>query len=168
MTNEPYPAQLAARARAPQVRLFRAWVCLSLALAMHVADEATTGFLSVYNPTVIALRAKWAWLPLPVFRFDVWLVGLTLAVVALLCLSPFALRGARWLRPIAYLFALLMFANGLGHTLGTVFGQTVASVHFPRPMPGFYSSPFLFLASAYLLFALWRTRANRQAARKGR
>jgi hypothetical protein len=168
MTSDKPVAPGLPRASTPHVRLFRAWVLLCLALALHVADEATTGFLSVYNPTVIALRAKWAWLPLPVFRFDVWLAGLILAVVALLCLSPFALRGARWLRPIAYLFALLMFANGLGHTLGTVFGQTVASVHFPRPMPGFYSSPFLFLASAYLLFALWRTRANRQAARKGR
>jgi hypothetical protein len=163
MTIEQHPAQAVVRASAPRVRLFRAWVGLCLALALHVTDEATTGFLSVYNPTVMALRAKWAWLPMPVFRFDVWLAGLILAIVALLCLSPFALHGARWLRPIAYLFALMMFGNGLGHTLGTIFGRTVASVRFPRPMPGFLSSPFLFLASGYLLFALWRTRANRQA-----
>ena len=139
------------------VRLFRAWVFLCLALALHVTDEATTGFLSVYNPTVIALRKNWAWLPMPVFRFDVWLAGLILAIAALLCLSLFVLRGARWMRPLAYAFAVMMLGNGLGHTLGTIFGRTVASVRFPRPMPGFLSSPFLFLASAYLLFELRRT-----------
>jgi hypothetical protein len=144
----------------PHVRLFRAWVFLCLALALHVADEASTGFLSVYNPTVIAMRKNWPWLPLPVFRFDVWLGGLILGIVILLCLSLFILRGARWLRPLAYAFAVLMLANGLGHTLGTIFGRTVASVRFPRPMPGFLSSPFLLIASAYLLFELRRTRGE--------
>ena len=139
------------------VRLFRAWVFLCLALGLHVTDEASTGFLSVYNPTVIALRKTWGWVPMPVFSFEVWLVGLILAVAALLGLSVFVLRGARWMRPLAYLFAALMIANGLGHTLGTIFGRTVAEVRFPRPMPGFLSSPFLFLASAYLLFELRRT-----------
>ena len=147
----------------PHVRLFRAWVFLCLALGLHVADEATTGFLSVYNPTVIALRKNWGWFPMPVFRFEVWLAGLIFAVAALLCLSFFVLRGARWIRPLAYVFAVLMIANGLGHTLGTIFGRTVASVHFPRPMPGFLSSPFLLLASAYMLFELWRTSREKDA-----
>ena len=148
----------------PQVRFFRAWVLLCLALALHVTDEASTGFLSVYNPTVIALRKTWGWFPMPVFSFEVWLVGLILAVAALLGLSVFVLRGARWIRPLAYVFAALMIANGLGHTLGTIFGRTVASVRFPRPMPGFLSSPVLFLASAYLLFELRRT-GHRENAR---
>lgn len=162
ITEEHYP-QAIRRASTPHIRLFRAWVFLCLALALHVTDEATTGFLSVYNPTVIALRKNWAWLPLPVFRFDVWLAGLILAIAALLCLSIFVLRGARWLRPLAYVFAVMMFANRLGHTLGTIFGRTVASVRFPRPMPGFLSSPFLLLGSAYLLSELRRTRGEEQA-----
>ena len=42
----------------PQDRsLARAWILLCLALALHVFDEATTGFLGVYNPTVLAIRA---------------------------------------------------------------------------------------------------------------
>jgi len=94
----------------PHVRLFRAWVFLCLALGLHVTDEATTGFLSVYNPTVIALRKTWGWVPMPVFSFEVWLIGLILAVAALLGLSVFVLRGARWMRPLAYLFAALMIA----------------------------------------------------------
>lgn len=140
----------------PNAQLFWAWISLCLALALHVVDEAGTGFLSVYNPTVMALRQRWPWLPFPVFTFGVWLAGLVVATVLLLCLSVFVLHGARWMRPIGYGFAFFMFANGLGHILGTILGRTVASVRFPRPMPGFYSSPFLLLASLYLLYKLAR------------
>jgi len=147
----------------PNSRLFWAWVSLCLALALHVTDEAATGFLAVYNPTVMVLRQSNRWLPLPVFTFDVWLAGLVLAIVLLLCLSIFVLRGAVWMRPISYVFAAFMIANGMGHTLGTVLGRTVESVRFPRPMPGFYSSPCLFLASIYLLYELRHTRQERPA-----
>ena len=37
------------------------WVALCCAFALHVLDEALTGFLDVYNPTVAALRQRWAW-----------------------------------------------------------------------------------------------------------
>ncbi len=134
-----------------------AWVLLVLALALHVADEALTGFLSVYNPTVLAMRRNIGWFPMPVFTFDAWLTGLVFAVIVLFLLSGFVFRGDRWIRPFGYLFAILMIANGLGHTAGTILGRTVASVHFPRPMPGFYSSPFLLAASVYLLIQLKRT-----------
>ena len=40
-----------------------AWIALCLAFALHVIDEASTGFLSVYNPTVLALRAKLGFWP---------------------------------------------------------------------------------------------------------
>jgi hypothetical protein len=42
----------------------------------------------------------------------------------------------------------------MGHTIFTVLGQTVPSVRFPRPAPGFYSSPFLLITSIYLLVRL--------------
>ncbi len=134
--------------------LGRAWVALCLAFAAHIFDETATNFLSVYNPTVTALQERFFWFPLPVFRFEAWLTGLVILNIVLLSLSPLAFRGARWMRPIAYLFAGIMIANGLGHTLGTIFARTVASVHFARPMPGFYSSPLLLAASTYLLFQL--------------
>lgn len=76
-----------------------------------------------------------------------------------MALSPLAFRNARGLRPLAYLFAVIMLLNGLGHTLGTIAGRTVAGVHFPRPMPGFYSSPLLLAASLYLLVQLRRSAA---------
>ncbi len=145
--------------REPAVsRLGIAWVLLCLALAMHVADEALTGFLAVYNPTVLALRSDLGYWPMPTFEFRGWLSGLITAVLVLLALSPFVFHGSRWIRPFFYFFAVMMIANGLGHTAGTIFGRTVNSVQFPRPMPGFYSSPLLLAASVYGLIQLRRTR----------
>jgi hypothetical protein len=46
----------------------------------------------------------------------------------------------------------------MGHTFFTVLGRTVASVQFPRPAPGFYSSPFLLITSIYLFLRLRATR----------
>ena len=148
------------RTRAVDRKLGIAWIALCLAFALHIADEALTGFLSVYNPTVMAMRQRVAWFPMPVFEFGEWLAGLMAANLLLLCLSVFAFRGSRWLRPLAYIFAIIMLLNGLGHTLGTILGRTVASVHFARPMPGFYSSPALFAASLYMLFRLRATPPN--------
>jgi hypothetical protein len=51
-----------------------------------------------------------------------------------------------------------MLLNGLGHTIFTVLGRTVETVHFSRPAPGFYSSPLLLAASVYLLIRLLATR----------
>lgn len=123
-----------------------------------MADEALTGFLSVYNPTGDALRSQLGYWPMPTFEFRQWLTGLATAVVVLLALSPFAFLGTRWIRPVFYIFAVLMLLNGLGHTAGTIFGRTVASIHFARPMPGFYSSPLLLAASIYGLVQLRKTR----------
>jgi hypothetical protein len=68
-----------------------------------------------------------------------------------------AYRGAAWLRPVAWIYAAIMMLNGLGHTLFTIRGHTVASVSFPRPAPGFYSSPFLLAASVWMIIRLRQT-----------
>jgi len=135
-----------------------AWVLLCLAFCVHVADEALTGFLGVYNPTVVAMRTRLGWFPMPTFEYREWLVGLILVNLLLLALSPFAFRNARGLRPLAYFFAGVMLLNGMGHTIFSVLGQTVPSVRFPRPAPGFYSSPFLLITSTYLFVRLRTTR----------
>jgi hypothetical protein len=137
-----------------------AWVLLCLAFCAHVADEALTGFLNVYNPTVIAMRARISWFPMPTYEYREWLIGLIIVNLVLLALAPLAYRNARGLRPLAYFFASVMLLNGIGHTFFTVLGRTVASVHFPRPAPGFYSSPFLLITSIYLFMRLG---ASRQA-----
>lgn len=51
-----------------------------------------------------------------------------------------------------------MIANGLNQTVGAILGRKVASVHFPRPMPGFYSSPELITACIYALVQLRNTK----------
>jgi len=137
-----------------------AWVLLCLAFCAHVADEALTGFLDVYNPTVTAVRAALSWFPMPTFEYREWLIGLIVANVVLLALTPLAYRNARGLRPLAYFYAGVMLLNGMGHTIFTVLGRTVPSVHFSRPAPGFYSSPFLLITSVYLFL---RLRASRNA-----
>ena len=135
----------------------RAWFALTIAFALHVIDEASTGFLSVYNPTVTAMRARLGWFPMPTFQFREWLIGLVAGVLICFALTPMATGGARWLRPVAWFYALIMFFNGIGHTLVTILGHTVGGVTVARPAPGFYSSPFLFIGSVWLMARLWNT-----------
>ena len=133
------------------------WLLLTVGFALHVLDEATTGFLKIYNPTVTILRARWAWYPMPTFQFREWLVGLIIGVALCFALTPLAVRNFGLLRPLAWVYALIMLFNGIGHTLFTILGRTVAEVTFPRPAPGFYSSPLLLVASAWLMVRLWKT-----------
>lgn len=138
-------------------RLGVAWVLLCCALAAHVADEALTGFLSVYNPTAAEIGRRTGFYP-PSFGFSEWLAGLIVAVLVLLALSPLAFANHRFWRPLAYFFSVIMLLNGAAHTAGTIAGRTFADITFSRPMPGFYSSPLLLAGSVYLLLQLRRTR----------
>jgi hypothetical protein len=140
----------------------RPWFALTVAFALHVIDEATTGFLDIYNPTVTAMRARWGWFPMPTFGFREWLMGLIVGVAICFALTPLAARGVRWMRPVAWFAAIIQFSNAMGHTIGTILGHTVASVTFPRPAPGFYSSPFLFIGSVWLMMRLWQTASARR------
>jgi uncharacterized membrane protein required for colicin V production len=121
-----------------------AWVTFALTVAVHVADEAMHDFLSTYNPSVRAIRARFPFLPLPTFSFRVWLALLIAGIFLLLCLSPLAFRGEFWLRtlsrPLGILVGLLNATLHIG-----------SSVYFHRWMPGVYSSPLLLLAAIYLL-----------------
>ena len=142
-----------------------AWFLLCLAFCVHVADEALTGFLAIYNATVLVMRSRYNWFPMPNFGFREWLTGLIIANIVLLLLTPFAFRNAWWLRPFAYFYAFVHLLNGTGHTLATIFGQTVSTIHFARPAPGFYSSPLLFAGSIYLLIRLRSTRRSQSQVR---
>ena len=111
-------------------------------LALHVLDEAVTDFLSVYNPIIASLRARYWWFPMPMFDFGIWLTGLTLGIAVLLALAPLAYRGTPWLRVAAYPFAAIMFLNGVGHLAG--------SIYFWRWMPGATTAPLLLAGSTWL------------------
>ena len=134
-----------ANTRSARERFGRAWSTLSVVLGLHVADEALTGFLSVYNPMVRAARDRVGWFPMPEFTFGRWLTGLCLLVIVLLLLAPLAYRGVRGLRLVAYPFAVLMFFNGLGHLVGSLF--------LARWAPGATTAPLLLVASCWLFAA---------------
>lgn len=120
-----------------------AWVALCAALAIHVADEALTDFLSVYNPAVRGIRARFPFLPLPTFTFPVWLGGLIVATAFLFSLTPAAFHDAPGMRPAAYVFGIVMAGNGLLHLFG--------SLRTRKVMPGAYSAPLILAAAVYLL-----------------
>jgi Protein of unknown function with HXXEE motif len=125
-----------------------AWLAFSIALAIHVIDEALTDFLAVYNPTVREIRRRLPWLPLPTFSFRTWISGLAAAVALLLLLSPAAFHGSKWIVYAALPLSLMMIGNGLGH-IG-------ASIYRRRFMPGVFSSPLLIAASLLLLILALR------------
>ncbi len=121
-----------------------AWFAFAVALACHVADEATHNFLSFYNPNVLAIRARFPFLPLPTFTFREWLGGLTAAIVLLICLTPVASRGGRWIRVVAWPLGIVIgIGNGAAHV--------ISSVYFHRLMPGVLSAPLLMVAGAWLV-----------------
>jgi hypothetical protein len=125
-----------------------AWLALAAAIALHVADEALTGFLGVYNPAVRAIRARFPWLPLPTFTFPVWIAGLAAGVALLLALGPSAFRGVRWVVVAALPLSMIMAGNGFGHIGATLYRR--------RLMPGVASSPLLIAASAFALLCALR------------
>jgi hypothetical protein len=135
-----------------------AWLFLCSAFGLHVWDEAAHDFLSYYNATVLTLYGHFSWFPRMDMTFREWLTALIAAVAICMALTPFAFRNARWLRPLAYLFALIQFLNGVGHVMAQILGRTVPSVHFEGISPGFYTSPLLLAAPIYLFRRLRRTR----------
>src|SRR5262249_1066042 len=102
MTTRPLESAVPRSSFGANPPLLAASLALCLMLAIHVSDEALTGFLSVYNPTVLAVRRHVNWFPMPVFSFDSWLAGLIVTDLILFSLSWFVARGARWMRPLAY------------------------------------------------------------------
>jgi uncharacterized membrane protein HdeD (DUF308 family) len=133
-------------------RFGTAWLLLCAALALHVTDEALTGFLDIYNPTVQAIRQRAPFLPLPTFTFRVWLTGLIVVVTLLSALSVAAFRGKTWMVPLAYVFGFFMLLNGCAHIAG--------SFYLGRLAPGVYSSPLLLAGAINLLVAARRARTQ--------
>lgn len=129
-------------------RHMRAWLLLVGALALHVIDEAATGFLDFYNPLVESLRARLGWFPMPIFAFDVWIAGLVVLIVVLGMLTPAVRDGATGTRFACWALSLIMFLNGVGHLAG--------SLYFDRWLPGATSAPLLLVTSVLLARATAR------------
>ena len=145
----------------PRIEQWRAaWVGMACAIALHVTDEALTGFLPVYNEIVSGVRIRHPWVPLPTFTFPVWLGGLALGVLVLLGLTPLVARGTGWLSIASMVLAVLMVGNALGHFAG--------SLYMGRAVPGVYSSPVLLIAAVALLVTAWRARHDLVSRRGAR
>jgi hypothetical protein len=140
------------------------WLLLCVAFVLHIWDEAAHDFLSYYNATALTLYGHFSWLPRMDMTFREWLTGVVSAVVICAVLTPFAFRNARWLRPLAYLFAFIQLMNGLGHIAAQILGGTVPSVRFDGISPGFYTAPLLLAASGYLFWRLRKTKPSPRAS----
>lgn len=123
-----------------------AWVAATIALALHVADEATHDFLAWYNPRALRIRRFFGALPFPpTFTFWLWLIGLMSAVLVLAAMAPSAFAGQRWLVSVAYVLSIVHIANGLLH-LG-------AAAAARSRVPGVLSAPLLLLTGIWLATA---------------
>ena len=126
-----------------------AWIVSVLALALHVADEATHNFLAWYNPHVLRFRQALGGLPFPpTFTFWPWLLGLSAAVGGLALLTPYAFAGARWLVSLSRIVAIVHVLNGLLHLVGALRSR--------RAVPGVLSAPVLIAAGLWLWLAAGR------------
>ncbi|HEX3662701.1 MAG TPA: hypothetical protein VHU89_14795 [Acidobacteriaceae bacterium] len=132
----------------PNLNFGLAWVAFALAVAVHVADEATHDFLALYNPNAQAIRRR-LHIPFPpVFTLRTFLASLSTGIVLLLLLSPAAFHGAHWLRLVALPLAILVgLANAAGHVVG--------SLVYRRPLAGLRSSPLLLIAGSWLLWSCY-------------
>jgi hypothetical protein len=125
-------------------RFGKAWLVFAVTLACHVTDEATHDFLSVYNPNALAIRERFPFLPIPTFTFREWIVGLSAAVLLLVCLTPLAVQGTRWIRIAAVPLGIVVgVLNGTMH-IGS-------SIYMHRLMPGVLSAPLLIAAGVWLV-----------------
>ena len=122
-----------------------AWLILMAALALHVTDEAVTGFLPFYNDIVLSLRERLGFFPMPTFTYPVWLGGLITGLVIGFLLTGHVSRGGSVARALIGIFSVLMIGNALAHLLGSVYSA--------RILPGFWSSPVLLPAALQML---WR------------
>ncbi len=123
----------------------QAWLLVVAALALHVLDEALTGFLDFYNPLVRQLRERLGFWPMPTFTFGVWLSGLVALVVSLALLTPAVRRGVTGTRFLSWVLAVIMLGNGIAHLAG--------SAYYQRWLPGATSAPLLLVASIMLMKA---------------
>jgi hypothetical protein len=139
-------------ARRRRSRVGRAWLFLCLALSIHVAEEALTGFLAVYNQAAEAIRGLFPFLPVPTLSVVLWLAVLIGLVAFLTALTPFAYRGFQFMRVGTVGLSLIALANVTGHIGGSFLAGA--------PMPGVYTTPLLAVAGVYGLVVAWRWEAE--------
>jgi uncharacterized protein with HXXEE motif len=131
--------------------LQRAWLSLTLVLALHVADEASHGFLGWYNPIAASIQARLGGFPFPpIFDFRIWLIGLIAMVLLCAAVTSWLEPRRRWALTLAAVWAVIHIGNGLLHLVG--------SLVTGRVTPGTWTAPLLLLVAPWLLLETWRAR----------
>jgi hypothetical protein len=115
------------------VRHMQAWLLLIGSLAVHVIDEAMTGFLDFYNPLELGIRSQIPWFPMPTFAFGIWFAALAVLVLVPAGLAPVVRRCGTAIWLASWVLGTVMVMNGVGHLAG--------SVYFQRWLPGATSAP---------------------------
>ena len=124
----------------------RVWLVLCLALAVHVVDEALSGFVPQANNLLRGIAREFQLSGAPQLSFAGWLVVVSVAVLLLLMLTGSVSRRASMTRLFPHAVAWVLLANGLGHI--------AVSVSVGRMMAGVLSSPLLLLVSIWALARL--------------
>ena len=120
-----------------------AWVLMISALAIHVFDEATSGFLIFFNRQVTNIREQLGFFPIPNLTFEIWLTALIIGIIICFLLTPLVKRGGRFVRAFTTILGILMIVNAIGHLLG--------SIYTGRLLPAFWSSPLLLLTALFVV-----------------
>jgi hypothetical protein len=128
--------------------LGRPWLALCFCLAVHVAEEAFTGFLPVYSDATRAVGDLFPYVTSPSLALAVSMWMGVAFIATLTGLSPFAYRGASWMRVATIGVALVALANVSGHAGGSMLAG--------RVLPGTYTTPLLAAAGIYALVSAWR------------
>ncbi len=112
-------------------------------LAIHVIDEALTGFLPFYNKLILDQRQKFGFFPMPTLTFDIWLGGILLLLCVAFALIPVVRRGGKFIRIVYTTIGILMVLNAGAHLIGSLYTGSL--------LPGFWSSPFLFITAVFVV-----------------
>lgn len=121
-----------------------AWLVLSLAFALHVADEVLNGTFAFYRDLADFMADYLPMLKFPAFRPEVWLINLSGAALALIALTWLVYKRQGPMRFASYAFAIFATANAMLHIM--------VSLAVAHTMPGSLTAP-LMLAAALFLFA---------------
>ncbi len=125
-----------------------AWFVLGAVLALHIAEEATSGSYWAYGETMDFLRRLFPSLPIPRFQFEVWLLDIAGAILALLSLTWLVQKRSQIMRPASFALATFTTANAMQHIL--------FSLASDRVLGGTVTSPLLLAASLFLLLSIPR------------
>jgi hypothetical protein len=125
-----------------------AWFVLSVTLALHIAEEASSGSYLVFGETLDLLRQIFPQLAIPPFQFTVWLIDIVGAILLLLSLTWLVQKRYAIMRPASFALATFATANAMVHIL--------FSLASDRILAGTFTSPPLLVASLFLLLSVPR------------